>query len=68
MPGLITGRMFDIGYFKLPFFLASILVVVATFLVAQCTQYWHFLLCQGFAIGVRPSSLQKLVITVLSAY
>ncbi|KAK0226953.1 major facilitator superfamily domain-containing protein [Armillaria nabsnona] len=52
MPGLITGRMFDIGYFKLPFFLASILVVVATFLVAQCTQYWHFLLCQGFAIGL----------------
>ncbi|KAK0451990.1 MFS general substrate transporter [Desarmillaria tabescens] len=52
MPGLITGRMFDIGYFKLPFFLANTLLVVATFLVAQCTQYWHFLLCQGFAIGL----------------
>jgi len=29
------------------------LLVVATFLIAQCTHYWQFLLCQGFAIGVR---------------
>lgn len=45
--------MFDLGYFKLPFFFASCLLVAATFLVAQCTEYWHFLLCQGFAVGVR---------------
>lgn len=53
LPGLVTGRMFDIGYFKLPYLFASILLVVATFLVGECTKYWQFLLCQGFAIGVR---------------
>ena len=52
LPCLITGRLFDIGYYKGPLLAASVVLVAATFLVAECTQYWHFLLCQGFAIGV----------------
>lgn len=52
LPALLTGRMFDLGYFKVPLLCASILLVVATFLVPQCTEYWQFLLCQGFAVGV----------------
>ncbi|KIY72377.1 MFS general substrate transporter [Cylindrobasidium torrendii FP15055 ss-10] len=52
LPGLLTGRMFDLGHFKLPNFFASIILILATFLVAECTKYWHFLLCQGFVIGL----------------
>ena len=52
LPGLVVGRLFDLGYFRSIFFCSSVLLVVATFLIAQCTQYWQFLLCQGFAIGV----------------
>ena len=52
MPGLIVGRIFDMGYTKTPLVLASALLVAATFLTAQCTAYWQFLLCQGIAIGV----------------
>ncbi|KAK0467835.1 major facilitator superfamily domain-containing protein [Desarmillaria tabescens] len=52
MPSVVTGRMFDIGCFKAPLLSASIILVLATFLIAECTQYWHFLLCQGFAIGL----------------
>ncbi|KAK0453092.1 hypothetical protein EV421DRAFT_1897118 [Armillaria borealis] len=52
MPGIIVGHLFDIGYFRVPFILATILLVISTFLIAECSQYWHFLLCQGFAIGV----------------
>ncbi|KIM86443.1 hypothetical protein PILCRDRAFT_816404 [Piloderma croceum F 1598] len=52
VPGMITGRMFDLGHFKLPFFISSCVLVAATFLVAECTQYWQFLLCQGFAVGL----------------
>ncbi|KAF7309935.1 MFS domain-containing protein [Mycena indigotica] len=52
LPGLLTGRLFDLGYFKIPYATASILLVVLTFLVGQCTQYWHFILCQGIAIGL----------------
>ncbi|TFK46696.1 MFS general substrate transporter [Heliocybe sulcata] len=51
-PGLVSGRLFDLGYFRLPFTLASILLLVATFLTAECTKYWHFLLCQGLGIGL----------------
>ncbi|KAF7336270.1 MFS domain-containing protein [Mycena venus] len=50
--GLITGRLFDLGYFKIPFFAASCLLVMCTFLVAQCTRYWEFVLCQGLATGL----------------
>ncbi|KIY72378.1 MFS general substrate transporter [Cylindrobasidium torrendii FP15055 ss-10] len=52
LPGLLTGRMFDLGYFQLPNFIASVVLVVATFLIAECTKYWHFLLCQGIAVGL----------------
>ncbi|KAF5364699.1 hypothetical protein D9758_005554 [Tetrapyrgos nigripes] len=52
LPAVVSGRLFDIGWFKVPYFAASCLLVVATILVGQCTQFWHFLLCQGFAIGL----------------
>ncbi|KAI0689428.1 major facilitator superfamily domain-containing protein [Cytidiella melzeri] len=52
VPGLITGRIFDMGIFKIPLAVASAWLVMATFLVAECTTYWQFLLCQGFAVGL----------------
>ena len=54
-PGLVFGRLFDMGYLRLPVAAASGLLILCTFLTAQCTEFWHFLLCQGFGIGVRPS-------------
>ncbi|XP_006457704.1 hypothetical protein AGABI2DRAFT_190143 [Agaricus bisporus var. bisporus H97] len=51
-PALIVGRLFDIGRFREVFLSASTLLVVATFLTAECTQYWQFLLCQGIAVGL----------------
>ena len=53
LPGLVMGRLFDIGIFKLPYAIASVLLVATSFLTGQCTQYWQFLLCQGIALGVR---------------
>ena len=53
-PSLFTGRLFDLGYFKLLLFTASCTLIIATFLTAQCTQYWHFVLCQGIVVGVSP--------------
>ncbi|KAJ7647717.1 major facilitator superfamily domain-containing protein [Roridomyces roridus] len=51
-PAVISGHYFDRGYFKIPFFIASVVLIAATFLVAQCTTYWQFLLCQGFLVGI----------------
>ncbi|KAJ6593388.1 major facilitator superfamily domain-containing protein [Mycena capillaripes] len=52
VPGLLSGHYFDRGHLRVPLFIASALLVAATFLIGQCTEYWHFLLCQGFAVGI----------------
>lgn len=52
MPGSVTGRLLDIGYYKLPLGISSILLVVCALLIAQCTEYWQFLLCQGIGFGL----------------
>ncbi|KAK0467810.1 major facilitator superfamily domain-containing protein [Desarmillaria tabescens] len=64
-PGLIVGHLFDIGYFRIPFILATILLVVSTFLIAECSQYWHFLLCQGFAIGLACGTIFSCVVGIV---
>ncbi|THU87429.1 MFS general substrate transporter [Dendrothele bispora CBS 962.96] len=52
LPGLVVGRLFDVGYFRVVFTTSAILIVVATFLVPECKEYWQFVLCQGMAIGL----------------
>ncbi|KAF7351027.1 MFS domain-containing protein [Mycena sanguinolenta] len=52
IPGLVSGHYFDRGYLRVPFLTASAVLIAATFLVGQCTEYWHFLLCQGFVTGI----------------
>ncbi|KAK7039111.1 hypothetical protein VNI00_010296 [Paramarasmius palmivorus] len=52
MPCMIVGRLFDMGYFHSIFIAASAMLVVATLLVGQCTQYWQFLICQGITTGL----------------
>lgn len=57
IPGVFTGRLVDLGYFRVPFSIGSAFVVIAAFLTAQCTKYWQFLLCQGIFLGVRLAAL-----------
>ncbi|KAI6040590.1 MFS general substrate transporter [Pisolithus marmoratus] len=52
LPGLVTGRLFDLGHFKVPYFIASCGLVACTFLTAECKQYWHFFLMQGLFTGL----------------
>ncbi|KAF9242043.1 MFS general substrate transporter [Melanogaster broomeanus] len=52
LPGLVMGRLFDLGYFKVPYFAASCLLVFSNFIIAECTKYWQFLLAQGIGIGL----------------
>ncbi|OSD05114.1 MFS general substrate transporter [Trametes coccinea BRFM310] len=52
MPGLAFGRLFDMGYLRLPVGAASALLVACTMLIPECKEFWHFLLCQGFGIGL----------------
>ncbi|KAF8488310.1 MFS general substrate transporter [Russula emetica] len=65
-PALISGRLFDIGYFRLPLFIASINLVLCTLLIAECHEYWHFLLCQGFGVGVSCGIVFGPVISIVA--
>ncbi|KAK1221521.1 hypothetical protein PQX77_015640 [Marasmius sp. AFHP31] len=51
LPALPIGRLFDLGYFRLPFLCSSLLVGVSAFLTAECTKFWQLLLCQGILQG-----------------
>ncbi|TBU35525.1 MFS general substrate transporter [Dichomitus squalens] len=62
LPGLIMGRIFDLGYTKMPLIIASALLVAATFLTAQCKEFWQFLLCQGIATGLACGCIFGIVI------
>ncbi|KAJ3737838.1 major facilitator superfamily domain-containing protein, partial [Lentinula guzmanii] len=57
LPGLVTGRMFDIGIFRIPSAVASVILVATSILTGQCTEYWQFLLCQGIALGLACGTL-----------
>ncbi|OBZ67648.1 Riboflavin transporter MCH5 [Grifola frondosa] len=52
MPGIAFGRLFDMGHLRVPVITASVLLFVATFVTAECTEFWHFILCQGIAVGL----------------
>ncbi|KAJ7350620.1 major facilitator superfamily domain-containing protein [Mycena albidolilacea] len=65
IPGVASGHYFDRGYHRIPFFIASAVLVAATFLVGQCTQYWHFLLCQGLVTGISAGIVYGPITAVL---
>ncbi|KAJ7628741.1 MFS general substrate transporter [Roridomyces roridus] len=49
---IFMGRLFDNGWFALPAALASVCLIVFTILIGECVEFWQFLLCQGFAVGL----------------
>ncbi|KAI6035996.1 major facilitator superfamily domain-containing protein [Pisolithus microcarpus] len=66
LPGLVTGRLFDLGHFKIPFFTASCGLIVCTFLTAECKQYWQFFLTQGLFTGLFSGVIYGQAISVVS--
>jgi MFS family permease len=56
-PGLIAGRLFDLGYFRLQLLLATFILVAATFLISECKEFWQFILCQGLAVGLSAGTI-----------
>lgn len=65
LPALLVGRLFDLGWFRLPYALGSVSLVLSVFLTAQCTEYWHFVVCQGLMVGVSLNSIDYALNTML---
>ena len=68
LPGLPIGRLFDKGHFKLPLFCASVVLVGATFVTAECTEYWQFLLVQGCVSGLACGVIFSPVLGAVATY
>ncbi|KIO29133.1 hypothetical protein M407DRAFT_21705 [Tulasnella calospora MUT 4182] len=65
LPALPSGHMTDRGWLKIPLLVGSIVLVAATFLIAECKQLWQLILCQGFAIGGASSFVYPPSISVV---
>jgi MCP family monocarboxylic acid transporter-like MFS transporter 10 len=66
IPGLFVGRLFDKGYFCLTFMMANAVLILATFLVAECNAFWQVMLCQGVLTGLASGVMFSPILTILS--
>lgn len=66
LPGILVGRLFDLGYIRSIFLTSSAILVMAAFLIAECKVYWHFLLCQGIAAGLGCGGLFGPLIPIIA--
>ncbi|KAL5115598.1 hypothetical protein ACEQ8H_006485 [Pleosporales sp. CAS-2024a] len=50
--GMLTGRMFDAGYFHWSIISGMLLSALGIFMTSLCTKYWQFFLAQGLLNGM----------------
>lgn len=50
--GILTGRMFDAGYFYWSMIPGMLIAALGMFMTSLCTKYWQFFLAQGLMNGL----------------
>lgn len=50
--GMLTGRMFDAGYFYWSVIPGMVIAALGMFMTSLCTKYWQFFLAQGIMNGL----------------
>ena len=50
--GVISGPLFDLGYFKTMLFVGAGMETLGVFLMSLCTKYWQMVLTQGVMLGL----------------
>ena len=66
--GVLTGPIYDAGYFRTLIFVGSILVVLGHMMLSLCHQYWEALLAQAFCVGFGAGCLFVPSIAILPTY
>ncbi|KAF2476390.1 MFS general substrate transporter [Lindgomyces ingoldianus] len=50
--GVLTGPLFDLGYFRSMLYLGNFLVVFGIMMLSLCKEYWQVFLAQGVCMGL----------------
>lgn len=66
--GLVSGPIYDRGYFRALLLSGSFLVVFGFMMLSLCTTYWQALLAQGFCVGIGAGLIFIPSLAVLPAY
>ena len=65
---LLSGPLFDMGYFRSLLFMGTFLTVSGMMLTSICHSYWQFFLAQGVTVGLGFGCLFLLCVTAVSQY
>jgi MFS family permease len=66
--GLITGPLYDAGYFRVLLSTGSFLVIFGQMVTSLCHEYYQVILAQGFCIGIGVGLIFIPGVAVLSTY
>lgn len=66
--GVITGPLFDAGYFHLLLVTGSFMIPFGLMMTSLATEYWQFMLAQGICIGLGSGCLFVPSVAILPQY
>ncbi|KAF7596218.1 hypothetical protein BBP40_002750 [Aspergillus hancockii] len=66
--GLITGPLYDLGYFQSLVYTGSFFTIFGQMMLSVCNEYYQVFLAQGVCIGIGTGMVFVPGITILSSY
>ncbi|KAL4788725.1 putative MFS monocarboxylate transporter [Aspergillus varians] len=68
MFGVVTGPLFDAGYFRALLGFGTIMLPFALMMVSISSKFWHFILAQGICVGIACGCLFVPGVAILPQY
>ncbi|KAL4925175.1 MCT family MFS transporter [Aspergillus undulatus] len=66
--GVVTGPLFDAGYFRALLAFGTIMLPFGLMMTSISSEFWHFILAQGICIGLACGTLFVPAIAILPQY
>ncbi|KAL4762897.1 MCT family MFS transporter [Aspergillus foveolatus] len=66
--GVVTGPLFDAGYFRLLLGFGTIMLPFGFMMVSISSEFWHFILAQGVCVGLACGCLFVPAVAILPQY
>ncbi|KAJ5084848.1 hypothetical protein NUU61_009427 [Penicillium alfredii] len=68
MIGVVTGPLFDAGYFRVLICFAAVMLPFGLMMTSLSTKYWHLILSQGICVGLAAGCLFVPSVAILPQY